>query len=116
MLYFLPASLRGSLSLLLLILNTLFWFSLLFPCALVKLLPIPALQTFLTRVLIRIAENWMLFDSGWMRLAGRTEWDIQGHEGLDHDGWYLVTCNHQSCVDILALQHNLNAHSPQATF
>lgn len=116
MLYFLPASIRGVLSLLLLILNTLFWFSLLLPCALIKLLPLPALQAWLTRVMIRIAETWMLGNSGWMRLAGRTEWDVQGHEQLDHDGWYLVTSNHQSWVDILVLQHNLNRRMPMLKF
>lgn len=116
MLSFLPASIRGAISLLLLILNTLFWFSLLFPCALIKLLPIPALQAFLTRVMIRIAETWMLGNSAWMRLAGRTQWDVQGHERLDHDGWYLVTSNHQSWVDILVLQHNLNRRMPMLKF
>lgn len=117
MLFFLPAPVRGVISLLLLILNTLFWFSLLLPCSLLKaLLPIPAWQRFLTRVMIRIAESWMAFNSGWMRLAGRTEWDVQGREHLDHDGWYLVTSNHQSWVDILALQHNLNRRMPMLKF
>lgn len=116
MLHFLPAPLRGSLSLLLLILNTLVGFSLLLPCALLKLLPIPAFQAFLTRVMIRIAENWMLCNSAWMRLAGNTQWDIQGRDRLDHNGWYLVTSNHQTWVDILVLQHNFNRRMPMLKF
>ena len=116
MLFFLPAFLRGVISLLLLILNTLFWFSLLFPCALIKLLPIAPLQRFMTRVMIRIAEAWMLCNSGWMRLAGNTRWDVQGREWLDRDGWYLVTSNHQSWVDILVLQHNFNRRMPMFKF
>lgn len=116
MLSFLPAFLRGVISLLLLILNTLFWFSLLFPCALLKLLPVAALQRFMTRVMIRIAEAWMLCNSGWMRLAGHTRWDVQGRERLDRDGWYLVTSNHQSWVDILVLQHNFNRRMPMFKF
>lgn len=116
MLYFLPAPIRGVISLLLLCLNTLFWFSLLLPCALLKLLPIPPAQTFLTKVMIRIAETWMLGNSGWMNLAGRTQWDVEGRERLDRDGWYLVTSNHQSWVDILVLQHNFNRRMPMFKF
>ncbi len=116
MLYFLPASIRGVLSLLLLCLNTLFWFSLLLPCALLKLIPIPPVQALLTKVMIRIAETWMLGNSGWMALAGRTRWDVEGREHLDRDGWYLVTSNHQSWVDILVLQHNFNRRMPMFKF
>ena len=116
MLFFLPAPIRGVISLLLLCLNTLFWFSLLLPCALLKLLPIPPAQTFLTKVMIRIAETWMLGNSGWMNLAGRTQWDVEGRERLDRDGWYLVTSNHQSWVDILVLQHNFNRRMPMFKF
>lgn len=116
MLSFLPAPFRGVISALLLIVNTLLCCSVLFPFALVKLLPIPPLQKFCTRAMIRIAEFWMLCNSGWMKLAGRTDWDIQGHEHLDYDGWYLVTSNHQSWVDILVLQHNLNRQMPMLKF
>lgn len=116
MLYFLPAPLRGVLSLLLLSLNTLLCFSVLLPCALLKLLPLPTLQTLLTKVLIRIAETWMLLNSAWMRLAGHTQWDIQGRDRLDQNGWYLVTSNHQTWVDILVLQHNFNRRMPMLKF
>ena len=117
MLSFLPASIRGVISLLLLIMHTLFWFSLLLPCSLLKLLiPLPALQRFLTRLMIRIAESWMLCNSGWMRLAGRTEWDVQGRERLDQHDWYLVTSNHQSWADLLVLQHNFNRRMPMLKF
>ena len=116
MLSFLPAPIRGVISLLLLSLNTLFWFSLLLPCALLKLIPIPPLQALLTRMMIRIAETWILGNSGWMRLAGNTHWDVEGRERLDRDGWYLVTSNHQSWVDILVLQHNFNRRMPMFKF
>lgn len=116
MLYFLPAFLRGALAALLLALNTLFWCSLLLPFALLKLLPIPGLQGACTRVLIRIAETWMRGNSAWMHLSGRIEWDIQGTDQLRYGGWYLVTSNHQSWVDILALQHALNRRMPMLKF
>ncbi|HDZ56523.1 MAG TPA: acyltransferase [Pseudomonas xinjiangensis] len=116
MLSFLPASVRGALSAILLILNTLLCFSVLFPLAMLKLLPYKPLQAACTRALIRIAEFWMLCNSGWMKLTGNIEWDIQGREKLDHDGWYLVASNHQSWVDILVLQHNLNRRMPMLKF
>ncbi|MFN3581034.1 MAG: acyltransferase, partial [Pseudomonas sp.] len=37
-------------------------------------------------------------------------------ERLDYDGWYLVTSNHQTWVDILVLQHNLNRRMPMLKF
>lgn len=116
MLSFLPHALRGALATLLLIINTLLCFSVLFPIAMVKLLPVPRLQALCTRALIRIAEFWMLCNSGWMRLSGNTDWDVQGVSQLDYDGWYLVTSNHQSWVDILVLQHNLNRQMPMLKF
>ena len=116
MLSFLPAAVRGCLSGLLLIVNTVVCFSVLLPFALIKLLPYPPLQQACTRLLIRIAEFWILCNSGWMKLAGRTEWDVTGLESLDHKGWYLVVSNHQSWVDILALQHNLNRRMPMLKF
>jgi 1-acyl-sn-glycerol-3-phosphate acyltransferase len=116
MLSFLPAFVRGTLSGLLLVTNTLICFSVLFPFSLLKLLPVKPLQKLCTKVMIRIAEFWIGCNSGWMRLAGHTEWDIQGRERLDHDGWYLVTSNHQSWVDILVLQHNLNRRMPMLKF
>ncbi len=116
MLSFLPHALRGALATLLLILNTLICFSVLFPISMIKLLPVPRLQVICTRAIIRIAEFWISCNSGWMSLTGKTEWDVKGVAQLDYDGWYLVTSNHQSWVDILVLQHNLNRQMPMLKF
>lgn len=40
------------------------------------------------------------------------EWDVHIPEGISHEGRYMVFCNHQSGVDILALQHVLNRKAP----
>lgn len=116
MLSFLPHSLRGVLAALLLILNTLLCFSVLFPLSLLKLLPVKGLQVLCTRLIIRIAEFWMSCNSAWMALTGNIQWDIQGRERLDYDGWYMVTSNHQTWVDILVLQHNFNRRMPMLKF
>ena len=88
MLSFLPHSLRGVLAGFLLVINTLLCFSVLFPLSLIKLLPIKPLQVLCTRLIIRIAEFWISCNSGWMALTGNIQWDIQGRERLDYDGWY----------------------------
>jgi 1-acyl-sn-glycerol-3-phosphate acyltransferase len=51
-----------------------------------------------------------------MRLTQKTQWDVQGLEGLNYNGWYLVVSNHQSWVDILVMQHLLNRRIPLLKF
>ena len=48
--------------------------------------------------------------------CGRTRWDVQGLEGLEPGGWYLVSSNHQSWVDILVLQKIFNRRIPLLKF
>lgn len=116
MLNFLPAPIRGVIASLLLAINTVFWCVLLYIPALLKLIPIPAWRLICTRIIIVISECWVACNSGWMRLTQRTEWDVQGLEGLRREGWYLVLCNHQSWVDIFAMQHVLNRRVPFLKF
>lgn len=117
MLAFLPPFLRGVVALLLLILNTLFWCTPLFALAVLKLLvPVRAVRVRIDHVLNAIATGWVACNSGWMRLTQRTQWEVTGVEGLRYEEWYLVNCNHQSWVDILALQHVLNRRIPLLKF
>ena len=117
MLGFLPPVLRGCLALVLLVLNTLFWCTLLLAAALVKLvLPWRAVRVRIDPLLNRIASLWIACNSGWMRLTQSTAWDVQGLDELRYEGWYLVNCNHQSWVDIFVLQHVLNGRIPLLKF
>lgn len=117
MLRFLPPFLRGAIALLLLVLNTLFWCSLLFAFALVKLaLPLRAVRLRIDPVLNAIATYWVACNSGWMALTQPTRWDVQGVSDLRYAGWYLVNCNHQSWADIFVLQHLLNRRIPMLKF
>lgn len=109
----LPAPLRGVIATLLLVVNVLFWATLVLPVALIKLLlPHSAVRRQIDRVLNTFAECWISCNNGWMRLVRRTEWDVAGLEGLSYRDWYLVNCNHQSWVDILVLQRLLNRRIP----
>jgi len=117
MLNFLPSYVLGAIAGLLLSLNVLVWVSLLLIFAVPKfLLPIPPLRRVLNRILHWIGENWIAFNSGWMRLTQKTKWDVEGLEGLNYHGWYLVVSNHQSWVDILVMQHLLNRRIPLLKF
>jgi 1-acyl-sn-glycerol-3-phosphate acyltransferase len=117
MLGFLPPVLRGVIAFLLLAINTLFWCTLLFAFALVKLvLPFQPVRKRIDPILNGIATLWVACNSGWMRLTQNTRWDVQGIDGLPYAGWYLVNCNHQSWVDIFVLQHLLNRRIPMLKF
>jgi 1-acyl-sn-glycerol-3-phosphate acyltransferase len=117
MLNFLPSSLLGVIAGFLLVVNVLTWTSILFVLAILKfLLPLPQLRRGFNWIIHRIAENWITCNSGWMRLTQKTRWDVQGLEGLNYHGWYMVISNHQSWVDIFVMQHLLNRRIPLLKF
>lgn len=110
-----PGSLvRGMLAALLLVANTLFWCSLLFPLALFKLAF--RRSAALDAALNRVATGWVSGNALWMRCTQRTRWDVQGVFRLQPQAWYLVSCNHQSWVDVLVLQRVLNRRIPLLKF
>lgn len=117
MLKFLPATLRGIISALILALNTLFWCWPLFFLALLKfLLPFAAAQRALRFGMHWIAESWISINSFWMNLAQDIHWNVQGLETLDKSHSWLVISNHQSWTDILALQYQFNRRLPLLKF
>ncbi len=116
MLNFLPSYLVGAIAASLLAVNVLVWVTILFVFAIPKfLMPIPSLRRLLNGILHWIGENWIACNSGWMRTQ-KTRWDVQGLEGLNYHGWYLVVSNHQTWVDILVMQHLLNRRIPLLKF
>lgn len=117
MLRFLPSPVRGTINLVLLILNTLWWCTPLFIASLVKLLlPFAAVRRVIDPLLNTIAGRWIAGNGLWMRLVQRSDWDVAGLERFSRDGWYLVTCNHQSWADIFVLQRLLNGRIPMLKF
>ncbi|MDO5692152.1 MAG: acyltransferase [Pseudomonadota bacterium] len=117
MLSFLPPLLRGVIAFLLLVLNTLVCCVPLFALALLKLvLPWRAARLRIDPIINAIATQWIAGNSAWMRLTQTTRWDVEGVAELPYAGWYLVQANHQSWVDIFALQHTLNRRIPMLKF
>jgi 1-acyl-sn-glycerol-3-phosphate acyltransferase len=117
MLNFLPSLLLGAVAFSLLLLNICVWVPLLWVMALVRVvLPFSAARRHLDPIIVKIAECWIACNSGWMWLTQRTQWDVEGIEGLNRHSWYMVSSNHQSWVDIFVLQHLLNRRIPLLKF
>ena len=113
----LPAPVRGVIAGLLLGVNTLVTFSLMIPPALAKLvLPLPAVRRLADRMLNGLAGGWVRRNSWWMLAVGNVRWNVIGTEGLHARGWYLVSPNHRSWVDILVLQRVFDRKIPFLKF
>lgn len=113
MYHFLPAPLRGLISILLLALNTLIWCWPLFMLALIKLLlPIQRLQKPLRNAMVWIAEQWIACNRLWINNANQWQLHAYGTEAVDLQHSYLVTSNHASWVDIFMLQQGFNRRMP----
>ncbi len=117
MLNFLPHFIRGFLSILLYTVNTIILTVPLILLSFLKfVIPVHSFIVFLDKILISIATLWIKANSLNSRLFCAIEWDIRGLEHLKQKEWYLVLSNHQSWVDILALQTTLNQKIPMLKF
>lgn len=103
------AALKGGGASLILLTNVLVVFTSMLPVALLKLLvPLRAVRRVCDCVLNTLAGLWVSVNNGWMRLVQRQPWDVRVRGSLKRRGWYLVSANHQSWVDILVLQRVFN--------
>lgn len=117
MLASLPAALRGVLAAITLGFNTVLVFSSMLPVALVKLcVPIDAVRQRCNTLLNALASGWVAINNAWISAVGPGHWDVQGVENLHARGWYLVSSNHQSWVDILVLQRIFHGRIPFLKF
>ena len=109
--------LRGSLAVVLLLINTLVLIGPMMVVALLKLLlPGAPLKRACSVVVMWIAETWAEICKGVFALLTPTHWDIRGVENLRQDTSYLVVSNHQSWVDIPALVQAFNRKTPYFKF
>ncbi|MEW6757920.1 MAG: acyltransferase [Acidobacteriota bacterium] len=114
---FLPSWLLGPLVFLLFVGNTVLWsLPLYFLAACKVLLPFRGWRRAWTRAITAIAETWTTFNNWGLSLTQRIHWDVRGVEGLTRKGWYLVSCNHRSWVDIVVLQRIFNRRIPFPKF
>jgi 1-acyl-sn-glycerol-3-phosphate acyltransferase len=113
----LPAPLRGAVSMTLLVLSTTLFTLCLMPLALLKLLlPLPAVRRPIDRLMNALASIWVGINNAWIAAVSPAPWDVQGLDSLHARGWYLVSSNHQSWVDILVLQRIFHGRIPFLKF
>jgi 1-acyl-sn-glycerol-3-phosphate acyltransferase len=111
------SNLKGCLASAVLGLNTLVCATAMVPFALLKLvLPFSAVRRVVDHVLNGLATGWIGVNGAWMSAVGHTRWNVQGVDQLSARGWYLVSSNHVSWVDIFALQKVFNRRIPMLKF
>jgi 1-acyl-sn-glycerol-3-phosphate acyltransferase len=114
---YLPGALRGCLSLILYLLNTVVLTTPIFIIAAFKfLIPVGIWRKRCDRVLNWIACSWIALNNWNIRLTNPAIWDVEGVESLDRNGWYMVVANHQSWLDILVLQKVFHGKIPFLKF
>ncbi|SEM58642.1 1-acyl-sn-glycerol-3-phosphate acyltransferases [Luteibacter sp. UNCMF331Sha3.1] len=113
----LPTFLRVPIACLLLLASTLLHVIPLLTLSLVRVIaPAAGMRRSIGAVLVWIAESWLGFN-GWLFGAfTRTRWVVEGDGGLAPRENYLMVCNHQSWVDIPALQKVFNRRVPFMRF
>ena len=112
-----PPLLTGIAAGTLLVINTIFWFTPLMTAAIIKLLlPLAIIRRPLSRFVVWCAESWIKGNGLWMKLTLSIQWQVERPSHLNPQGWYMVVSNHQSWVDILALQYALGGKIPFLKF
>ena len=111
------STLKGTLASSVLVANAIAVCSGMIPFALLKVaLPFGAVRRGTDRILNALAEGWIAVNGWWMAGVERIRWDVTGLDGLRRRGWYLVSSNHQSWVDILVLQKVFHRRVPFLKF
>jgi len=108
--------LRGTLSAIFGITNTLICCVPLFVVTALRLIPIKPWQHLCTSTATQIAMCWIDVNRLWLRAFQPQRWQLDIDSPLSMDRWYLVTANHQSWADILIVQTLLNRKVPLLKF
>jgi len=117
MLNFLPGPIIAFFSLSLYLLNTVFWLLPILLFALLKaLFPFAFTQKIFSYLLDLSASSWVACNSVNQQLFTQFDIQVTGLEELNKKDWYLVLANHQSWVDIIALQRALHGNIPFLKF
>lgn len=117
MLSFLPSQIKGVLSSLAFVINTVFWCLPLLTLAFIKAaIPFKAVRRSASALMVKIAESWTSMNNLGLALLQDIEWDIKNPLDLKTDRSYLICANHQSWVDIVILQKVFNKRIPFIRF
>lgn len=113
MLQSLPAPLLGTIMMILLIANTVFWVVPLYVLVLVKwVTPAGAPRDRVARWAAALAQNWAGVNTWMVARLMQTEWDVRVAADLDPAGQYLACSNHQTWNDIFVLMATFGHRAP----
>ena len=94
-----------------------FWSSLLFLVALLRLIiPSRGWKKLWTSATILLGEACIACNNSWIKILHQPSIAITGMENLKKDHWYIATSNHQSWGDIFVLQKITNKKVPLLRF
>ena len=111
------STLKGIVTLSLMVANVVFWVPLVMVVAVAKLVvPLRGWRVVASRWMIRLAESWIRCNGAIFRAMGVLRLQVEGFAGLARQEWYLVVSNHRSWVDILVLQEAFNRRIPFLKF
>ncbi|NNJ71559.1 MAG: acyltransferase [Enterobacterales bacterium] len=117
MLRFLPAPLKGILISLFYGINTIFWTIPILVFALLKLIiPWTPWRKICSWAILIMADAWIIGNVFMIHQLNRFEIKLIGEAELETNDWYLVIANHQSWVDILAIQEAFRGKIPFLKF
>jgi len=110
-------NLRGVVTISLNTINTIFWFMPIIVMSFIKIVtPVTSWRARLTQWIMLMGENWISVNNLIFRVMLPIKWDIRQSGSLDRREWYLMISNHQSWVDIVALQKAFNRRTPFLKF
>ncbi|TYL48217.1 acyltransferase [Marinomonas sp. IMCC 4694] len=111
------SELKGVISFVLIVMNTLLCFTPVMLLALIKwVVPFTSVKATINVVLDDIATFWITMNNANQRCLGRSTLRLSGVQSFTTKEWYMVTANHQSWVDILILQRLFNRRIPFIKF
>lgn len=113
MLTVLPAPVTGALMLVLLVVHTLLWASVVYVAIFLKILaPKGPARDAMSRLTAWLAQQWAVLNTVYVRWLLRIEWTIRIDAELSPKGQYLVCANHQTWNDIFVLMQAFGRKAP----
>ncbi|TKB51032.1 acyltransferase [Ferrimonas sediminicola] len=110
------STVRGLLAFFGYVLNTLFWFPVVFILGILKLLPIASLKRACSWAADQCATAWISINNLNQAVLSGSRMVVDSLPELSPRQWYMVISNHQSWVDILVLQRLFNRRIPFIKF
>lgn len=108
---------RGALTFLAWVLNTIFWTTPLYLLVVLKaIVPSQMFKDWCSATMVSLGENWILCNSRGLEILQNIEYTVEMPADLRFDKSYLVVANHQSWVDIVVLQRVLTKRIPFLRF